>query len=90
MSDNDIAAILRRLDDLGSSVETLTQGIGEVKSEVVALKAWQTARDGVEHDAAVRREAYGRLFRWGFLIWKSDIAKFIIAGALAYAGSRTA
>lgn len=43
MSDNDIAAILRRLDALGSSVETLTQGVGEVKSEVVALKAWQTA-----------------------------------------------
>ena len=47
----------------------------------------------LHHDADVRalarREAYTGITRWAMVIWRSDIAKFLIAGALAYFGLRT-
>lgn len=81
MSSNDIDAIMRRLDDLASAVEVLTTGVEEVKGEVVAVKAWQTIRDGREHDAAVTREAYGKLFRFAIAASKSPLVPWICAGA---------
>lgn len=40
--------------------------------------------------AAARRETYSGLTRWAIRIWNNDVAKFLIAGLLAYAGLRTA
>jgi hypothetical protein len=73
MSESDVAAILRKL-------ETLTEGVGELKSEVVALKSWQTVREQREHDAAVRRAAYGRIVRFALAAAKSPVVPWICAG----------
>lgn len=74
MSESDVEAILRRID-------TLTAGMAELKAEMVALKSWQTVRDEREHDAAVRRAAYGRIVRFGFAAAKSPVVPWICAGA---------
>ncbi len=74
MSESDVDAILRQL-------QTLTAGVSELKAEVVALKSWQTIRDEREHDAAVRRAAYGRIVRFGFAAAKSPVVPWICAGA---------
>lgn len=73
-----------------SEISQILAAIDELKQEVVALKAWQTQRDNDEHDSQVRHDAYWRVARWAFALWKSDVAKFLIAGLLAYAGLRTA
>lgn len=73
MSESDVEAILRRID-------TLTAGMAELKAEMLALKSWQTVRDEREHDAAVRRAAYGRIVRFALAAAKSPVVPWICAG----------
>lgn len=80
MSDDDISAINRRLEDLTNSVDTLTEGVGELKGEVVALKGWQTSRDKREHDAAVRASERTRWLRfvvkYGGMVARSELLRW--------------
>lgn len=74
MSEAEVQAILRRLDEL-------TSAFGELKAEVQAVQAWQTVRDRREHDAAVTRAAYWRIVRYGIAVARSPISPWLCAGA---------
>ena len=85
MTEGDVGAIIRELEDFKGEVR---EAHGEIKNELVALKAWQTLRDDAAHNREVIVAAYTRPLRWALRLWGSDFAKFLLALAIASAGSR--
>lgn len=90
MGDDDISAINRRLDGLTTAVDTLTEGVGELKEEVVALKGWQTTRDAKEHDNAIRAAERTRwlrfVFKYGGLLARSELVRWaVVVAGVGYA-----
>lgn len=76
----------RRLD--------ISNGRHNKNEESIARNNGLIAEHGsLHHDAELRvlarREAYTGITRWVVRIWSSDIAKFVIAGVLAWVGLHT-
>ena len=70
MTEGDVAAILRRLDNIDASHV-------EIKTELVALKAWQTTRVQADHDRQVKLDTYRGLYRWAFRAYQSNAVRWL-------------
>ena len=95
MSEDEVATVLRKLEALQAgyeklikSVDSMHSGQTELKAEVAALAVWRSGREQAEHDQIIYRAGQASIVRLACALWKSDIAKFVLALLIAGAGTK--